>query len=196
MRLDRLRIFPNPISNPKCKNNTSPCYIKTKDCTMCGLNFPFHDIIFAHCHHVYHPWCFLNHFRFANFYADPSYSLMMPSSWLKSFGVTELDMHMLEKNVLEADENTRVDIIARWELVAMSFCPELGKPFSTLHVLYVQNEDLKLKCFWGCLTVYTEYVSKLHCIYKREFEWLLVVTTVCGMHCQCFPCRYVLHTIH
>jgi hypothetical protein len=49
----------------------------------------------------------------------------------------ELDMHMLEKDVLEANENTRVDIIARWKLVAMSFCPELGKPFSTLHVLYV-----------------------------------------------------------
>jgi hypothetical protein len=62
---------------------------------------------------------------------------MMPLSWLNFFGVMELDMHMLEKDVLEANENTRVDIIARWKLVAMSFCPELGKPFSTLHVLYV-----------------------------------------------------------
>jgi hypothetical protein len=137
MRLNRLRIFPHPICKPECKNDTSPCYIKTEDCTVCRHNFPFHDIIFAHCRHVYHPWCFLNHFRFANSYADSSCSLMMPLSWLNFFGVMELDMHMLEKDVLEANENTRVDIIARWKLVAMSFCPELGKPFSTLHVLYV-----------------------------------------------------------
>jgi hypothetical protein len=72
---------------------------------------------------------------------------MMPLSWLKSFGVRELTMHMFEKDVLEAEENTRVDIIAKRESIARSLSPELGKSFCMLHVVFVQNDELKLDLF-------------------------------------------------
>ena len=95
-------------------------YVKIEDCAMYGHSFSIYDIILAHCRHVYHLWCLLSYFRVLNCCVDPNCSLMMPPLWLKSFGITELAMHMFVKDVMEVDENTRMDIIARWELIARS----------------------------------------------------------------------------
>jgi hypothetical protein len=61
--------------------------------------------------------------------------LVLPPSWLKSFGITELDLNMFDKDVLEADESVRVEIIARREVLAMSLYLELGNFFYTLHYM-------------------------------------------------------------
>lgn len=146
-RQNGLGIFQHPMCNPERKNDIFLWYVMIEDCVVCGQNFPFHDIIFAHCRHAYHPWCLLSHFRVSSSCGESSSSLMMSPSWLKSFGVMELAMHMFEKDVLEAEENTRVDVIAKRESIVRSLCPELGKSFCMLHVVFVQNDELKLELF-------------------------------------------------
>ena len=71
-------------------------YMKLGDCALCCQKFPLNDIVVSFCRHVYHPFCFLSHFKVATVCADPRCGAKMPVTWLKSFGVTELDMNLYD----------------------------------------------------------------------------------------------------
>jgi hypothetical protein len=50
----------------------------------------------------------------------------MPVTWLKSFGVTELDMGLYEHGFLSANEAARVACIATRTAAAVSTSPAIG----------------------------------------------------------------------
>jgi hypothetical protein len=121
-----LSMHPHPMCYPDMPHEHALSYMKLGDCALCCQKFPFNDIIVGHCRHVYHPFCFLSHFKVATVCADPSCGAKMPLTWLKSFGVIELNMDLYDQGILSANEAARVACIATRIAAAVSTSPAIG----------------------------------------------------------------------
>jgi hypothetical protein len=121
-----LSMHPHPMCYPDVHAKQAYSYMKLGDCALCCKKFAFNDIVVSHCRHVYHPFYFISHFKVSKLCADPCCSAKMPAAWLKSFGVTELDMDPEEEDAVSAGQATRAAYIAARTAAAVSSSPAIG----------------------------------------------------------------------
>jgi hypothetical protein len=131
-----LAIYPHQMCYDEQDVQSNLQYMKDVDCALCVLPLPLNDIIVTHCRHVYHLWCLMSHFRVSNSCANPNCAAVMSHDWLKSIGVTELDPHNFEEEVLGEYKQIRSRCITHRQHMAMLNFSKSGMQYQLLLFWY------------------------------------------------------------
>jgi hypothetical protein len=70
---------------------SSSIFFQDPECSICAKPFPFADLLFCSCHHVYHPWCAAEWFK-ANYVCAVANCGTVHPSWYKSWGFGDYDI--------------------------------------------------------------------------------------------------------
>jgi hypothetical protein len=93
----------------------------TKNCLVCGFNFPFKNIIICSCRHFYHAWCVIIWFKM-NTQCNLCGGLVHPN-WCKSFVFAKFDNKLKSKHVDLECELTRYMTLQQRRATTSSHLP-------------------------------------------------------------------------
>jgi hypothetical protein len=70
---------------------SSSIFLQDPECSICAEPFPFADLMFCSCTHVYHPWCAAEWFK-ENYVCAVANCGTVHPSWYKSWGFGDYDV--------------------------------------------------------------------------------------------------------